>query len=75
MRIIARHKNIAGCTLTESIEGNVRRFTATVRGWQKFKIYEGKDWDIDRIVKRVRAIRQLIDHNVEIIFYTNVTLR
>lgn len=47
MRIIARHKNIKGCTITESVEGEVRRFTATVLGWQNFKIYEGKDKEND----------------------------
>ncbi len=75
MKILARHKNLVGCTITESIASDeTRRFTATIRGFQNWLIHEGKEFDIQKIIKRVRAIRQLIDHGVDKIFYVEVKI-
>ena len=44
-KIIARHKWVMGATITESYLDdpavNLRRFTATIRGWRNWKMYEG----------------------------------
>ncbi|GAH70952.1 unnamed protein product, partial [marine sediment metagenome] len=42
-KILARHRWVVGATITESLvdeDRNIRRFTATIRGWRNFKIYE-----------------------------------
>ncbi len=49
MKILARHKWVAGTVITESVdekrEGyknvSFRRFTATIEGFRNWKIYEG----------------------------------
>jgi len=38
-KIIARHRWVAGATITESLvdeDRNIKRFTATIRGWRNF---------------------------------------
>ena len=65
-RVIARHNNwVNGATITESIiddSGN-RRFTATIKGWRNFLIYEGQPGDdVSAMVqKKVREIRDRLE--------------
>ncbi|HOS60402.1 MAG TPA: hypothetical protein PK661_09925 [Syntrophorhabdaceae bacterium] len=70
---LAVHKWLVGCKITESyLEGtDIRRFTATVRGWQNFKIYEGKLIEnIDQIViDKTREIRERIDNGDDSVFF------
>jgi len=78
-QILARHKWIVGCTITESInleEDNVRRFTATIRGWRNWVIYEGngRNIKIDEIINKVKYIRDQIDNDNKSIFEENVTI-
>lgn len=62
-RVLARHNNwVRGATITESINGDVRRFTATVDGWRNFFIYEGPPGsDVGvKVQTKVREIRDRI---------------
>ena len=78
MRILARHKRwVAGATITESISEDslTRRFTATIRGWQKFLIYEGELYEqdnseaiVEEIVATVKMIRDRIDNGDDSVF-------
>ena len=62
MKIIARHKWVSGAIITESYNpdnDNYRRFTATIRGWQNWKIYEGLltnaiCTEVKNVVKHIR---------------------
>ena len=70
---LAVHNWVAGAKITESVErefGNIRRFTATIRGWQNWVIYEGdgKNSDPDSIIAKVIEIRDRIDSGDETIF-------
>ena len=70
-KIIARHSCRVGCTIIESTnEDNHLRFTATIRGFRKWKIYEGKDYCglAKEVVEKVEEIREKIDSNDEAIF-------
>lgn len=78
-KIIARHKWVSGATITESYlddpKQNIRRFTATIRGWNNWKIWEGdpsagKDMGnrAAQVVKRVQEIRDRIDAGDQSIF-------
>lgn len=72
-RILARHKWVSGATITESVnesDRDVRRFTATIRGWRNFQIYEGnpRSIDVNRIAHKVREIRDRIDSGDELVF-------
>ena len=73
-RIIARHQWVAGAKITESIsaaDNAVRRFTATIRGWQNWKIYQGDTrslYVLDWIIHTVRSIRERIDAGDETVF-------
>ena len=72
-RILARHKCRIGITITESCladNDSVRRFTATIRGWQNWLIYEGdcRKIDIQKIVACVMGIRDRIDAGDEEVF-------
>lgn len=78
-KIIARHKWVTGATITESClddpTKNLRRFTATIRGWRNWKIWEGDpsaDKDMKSrvilICERVKEIRKLIDAGDQSIF-------
>jgi ribosomal protein S7 len=76
-KILARHKWIAGATITESISiisDDTRRFTATIRGWQNWLIYEGKKWDAKKIIQAVKHIRDRIDGNDETVFKKSVRI-
>jgi len=70
-KILARHGWVVGATITESLvdeDRNIRRFTATIRGWRNFKIYEGNDIDTDFIINKVKEIRNKIDAGDETVF-------
>ena len=76
-RILARHDWVAGAVITESVNENksdvhktYRRFTATVRGWRNFKIWEGYLHGIDtkEIINKVREIRNRIDKDDKSVF-------
>jgi len=68
-RVIARHNWVSGATITESDNDTfmdgvaVRRFTATVRGWRNWRIYEGKCYPglTTHIIFKVKEIRDRID--------------
>ena len=79
-KILARHRWVSGATITESelIEDDpisagtfYRRFTATIRGWRGFRIFEGRLYP--NVVKDVKAkvveIRDRIDAGDETVFY------
>lgn len=76
-KIIARNNDwVAGCTITQSYnihgDGSFRRFTATIRGWRGFLIYEGKvnidTFSIQKVQEKVREIRDRIDSGDEKVF-------
>ena len=79
LKIIARHKWVENCTITESYDTTdeeYRRFTATVDGWQGFKIYEGyviRDFT-KSIISRVKSIRQRIREGDDAVFHENTML-
>jgi len=79
-QILARHKWIADATITESrnitksnIDKAYRRFTATIRGWRNFRIYEGylKSDTAQNVMDKVREIRDRIDQGDESVFNLN----
>ena len=83
MKILARHKWLIGCTITESHDESKStsdkvwcRFTATVRGWRNFVIYEGFCFVgmAEDIKKKVREIRDKIDAGDELVFTENCTI-
>ena len=63
--ILARHKWIVGATITESVNDSdtLRRYTATVRGYRNWRIFEGAGGpgSLPLIIRVVRAIRDQID--------------
>jgi hypothetical protein len=72
-KVLARHKWVAGCTITESInlqDDSKRKFTATIRGWRNFLLFEGDSRTIDanNIQAKVIEIRNLIDQGNEEVF-------
>ncbi len=74
MKIIARHKWVSGATITESYDeknDKIRRFTATIRGFQNWKIFEGEMTDgiVKKVIANVKAIRGRIDAGDGEIFY------
>ena len=64
-RILARHKWVAGALITESVNDDSMsyRYTATVRGYRNWRIFEGAGGpgSLDLIIRIVRAIRDQID--------------
>lgn len=79
MKIIGRHKWLAGCLITESYDVEdytYRRFTATINGWRNFKIYEGYIVQnfTDSIIARVKSIRQRIEEGDDSVFREDVSL-
>jgi hypothetical protein len=76
-RVLARHNDwVHDCTVTESIaneNGAVRRFTATILGWQGFRIYEGITCQqlVNDIIAKVRNIRDRIEAGDESVFTEN----
>lgn len=78
-KILARHHNwVAGATITEScnVDDTIRRFTATIRGWRNFLIYEGKidKYTAGYVIAKVRGVRDSIDEGDDSIFYQSVQL-
>ena len=83
MKILARHKWVAGCTITESEDERIStkdraycRFTATIRGWRNWVIYEGFCFEglSKAVISQVKKIRDRIDSEDESVFYENGTL-
>ena len=74
MKILARHKWVAGATITESMKESddlYRKFTATIRGFRNWKIAEGyiDGSNIEKlVVKKVKDIRDRIDGGDESVF-------
>ncbi len=70
--ICARHKWVAGVTITESYntdDDRVRRFTATIRGYRNWKLGEYRcPVDVKAIIASVRTIRDRIDNGDESVF-------
>lgn len=64
-RILARHKWVAGALITESVsdDSTLYRYTATVRGYRNWRIFEGtgNPGYLNLIIRIVRAIRDQID--------------
>ena len=74
MKIIGRHKWVSGALITESYDednDSFRRFTATIRGFRNWHIYEGKltDNTTKVVIAIVKHIRDRIDTGDEQIFY------
>lgn len=76
--ILARHKWVIGATTTESVNDGdtLRRYTATVRGYHNWRIFEGAaaPGSLALIIRIVRAIRDQIDadgENCEAFMATN----
>ena len=72
-KILARQKYwVAGATITESVRRDgatkddllIRRFSATIRGWRNWKIYEGPTGPdaVGFVKNKVRKIRDRIDN-------------
>lgn len=64
-RVIGRHRWVAGALISESVsdDDTERRFTATIRGWRNWKIYQGTSMlgYLQVIIRIVRAICVQID--------------
>ncbi len=78
MKILARHKWVLGATITESVDEtkpkhktSYRRFTATIRGFQNWKIFEGyvNEGTSEAVFRSVREIRDKIDAGEEAVFF------
>ena len=77
-KILAKHKWVSGATITESVnikkEGyagiSYRRYTATIRGFQNWKIYEGylTENTTQRVIDCIKSIRDRIDNDDESVF-------
>jgi hypothetical protein len=73
--IVSRHKNwVTDCCITESSKASnsgIVRFTATILGWQNFKIYEGPY--IEKltflIIAQVKKLKSLIEQGNENVFF------
>ena len=72
-KVIARHKWLCDCTITESISEceRYRKFTATILGWRGFEIYCGilQDGLTKRIIAKVKEIREDIETGNDYHFY------
>lgn len=77
MKIIARHKWVAGCTITQSTDESKSnatqaydRFTATIRGWRNWLIFEGiVTGDTTQfVIDKVKSIRDRIDSGDDTVF-------
>ena len=73
-KVIARHTGWAiGCTITESVsDDDQHRFTATIRGYRNWRIWQGAICLAmgDEVSRRVREIRDRIDAGDKTIFNT-----
>ena len=71
-KILARHKWVAGAVIAESVnqQGVVRRFTATIRGFRNWKIYQGppSPCATSFVIAAVQGIRDRIDARDETVF-------
>ena len=67
---LARHSWVVGASITESAseDGWQRRYTATIRGFDNWKIYQGKAVNPELIMRVVIAIRDRIDYGSETVF-------
>ena len=74
-RIIGKHKWVVGCMITESqfepkcsAKEVYVRFTAIIRGWRNFMIYQGilKENTPERVKNKVMKIRDKIDSGTEL---------
>jgi hypothetical protein len=78
MRKIGRHRNVIGATITESVDedDNIRRFTATIRGFQNWRLFEGKTTSdaFKKVIAKVKEIRDRIDNGDESVFYEDCTI-
>lgn len=71
-KVIGRHRWVPGATITETIDEatNTRRFTATIRGYQNWKLYEGQLYPeiAEDLIKKVEEIENRIDSGDKEIF-------
>ncbi len=77
-RVLARHRWVSGATITESGRRDsatengvsIRRFTATIRGFRNWKIYEGPTGNdiVQFVIEVVSGIRDRIDAEDETVF-------
>lgn len=79
MKIIAKHKPLSGVIITESYkenELNYRRFTATIRGFRNWKLFEGitKNDTFEKVINKAEEIRNKIDNKDEEIFLSKNNL-
>jgi len=82
-KIIARHKWVTGATITESHceeksgELCYLRFTATIKGFRNFRIYEGFAFENDAaaIVDKVKEILNRIEKGDESVFNENTEIK
>jgi len=75
---LSRHSWVVGASITESIndDNTLRRYTATVRGYRSWRVFEGvvSPEILELIIRVVRAIREQIDvdgENCEAFMATN----
>ena len=63
-RVIARHKWVSDCTITELVSDcdRYRKFVATISGWRGFELYCGVPYPelVQEIIKKVKEIRERI---------------
>ncbi len=75
--VLARHKWVYGAVITEccNAESTLKRFTATIRGFRNWRLWEGRYGDAQAIVEdiqsKVRSIRDRIDKDDESVFDEN----
>lgn len=70
-QVLGRHKWVLGATITESAlidsDDGQRRYTATIRGWRNWRIWQGATAyqemkpRTDAIINQVKEIRDRID--------------
>jgi len=75
VKVLARRRRwVKGAMITESVVENdsrpddgisIRRFTATINGWQNWKLYEGPIYDCEVLVKKVIRMAQRIQKLIE----------
>ncbi len=81
-KILGRHKWVVGAIITESCDQTtiqpLLRYTATIRGWRNWRIWQGdiSTGDLSEmtirvreIKRRVEAIRDRIDRGDETVFH------
>lgn len=72
-RVIARHKWLSDCTISESISEceRYRKFVATILGWRGFQIYCGEPYPgyVKKIIAKVKEIRERIENGDDRPFY------